>query len=337
MKNKRMGAQTLFYGETVRIAGGSSIVSPREAEGPYADYFDQIVPDALWDEESFEKAEQKMFERAVELAIHHANLQKEDVDFMVGGDLLNQIISAGFTARNLGIPFLGVYGACSTMSESLAIGSMIVGGGFAKNVVCATSSHFATAERQFRYPLELGTPQTTTAQNTATAAGATLLSNRGKGPRITHATIGSVVDMGISDANNMGAAMAPAAAETIITHLEDTDRTPDYYDLIVTGDLGTFGTDILRDITSHLGVDISKIHFDCGAEIYSGLDMKCGGSGCGCAASMFNGYLLKRMSEGHLNRILLVATGALLSQTSSQQGESVPSIAHAVAIERGEN
>ena len=169
----------------------------------------------LWAEESFEKAEQKMFERAVELAIHHANLQKEDVDFMVGGDLLNQIISAGFTARNLGIPFLGVYGACSTMAESLAIGSMMVGGGFAKNVVCATSSHFATAERQFRYPLELGTPQTTTAQNTATAAGATLISNRGKGPRVTHATIGSVVDMGISDANNMGAAMAPAAAETI--------------------------------------------------------------------------------------------------------------------------
>lgn len=336
MKNKRLGSQTLLYGEPVYVAAGSSIVSPREAEGPYSSYFDEIIPDALWDEESFEKAEQKMFESAVKRVIASAGLNKDDVDFMIGGDLLNQIISSGFSARNLGLPFLGVYGACSTMAESLAIGSMMVGGGFAKRVVCATSSHFATAERQFRYPLELGTPQTTTAQNTATASGATLLSNSSTGIRITHSTIGSVIDMGIADANNMGAAMAPAAAETIVTHLEDTGRDPEYYDIIATGDLGTFGTDILRDLTKLCGIDISKVHFDCGAEIYSGLDMKCGGSGCGCAASMFNGYMLKSMRKGELKRILLVATGALLSQTSSQQGESIPSVAHAIAVESEE-
>jgi stage V sporulation protein AD len=277
-----------------------------------------------------------MFIEAVNLAVARSGLKNDAVDYLFGGDLLNQIISAGFAARETSIPFIGLFGACSTMAESLLAGAVFVDGGFADHVVCATSSHFATAERQFRYPLELGTPKTPTSQITVTGAGASVVSSKGeKGmPRITHATAGRVIDMGIKDANNMGAAMAPAALETLLSHLEDTQRTPEYYDLIVTGDLGTFGSDILRKKAKEQHVELSDVYTDCGAEIFKGKkNTYCGGSGCGCAGSMLNAYYLKKMAQGELKRLLFIATGALLSPTSTQQGETIPCVAHAVAIE----
>jgi stage V sporulation protein AD len=315
----------------------ASLAGKDEKNGPYGSCFDFTFEDGLWGEKTYELAERKMLLKVVETVIEKAELKPDDISFLFGGDLLNQIISSGFVARQMGIPFIGLYGACSTMSESMLIGAMTVDGGFAQYTVCTTSSHFATAERQFRYPLELGTPKTPTSQNTATAAGAVLLTTlRGKYPVITYATPGRVVDLGINDVNNMGAAMAPAAAETIICHLEDTNKNPDDFDAIITGDLGTFGSELLIKYASEIGYDLSGVHKDCGAMIYEGNAlMHCGGSGCGCSACMLSGYFLPQMQNGTLRRILFVATGALHSPTSALQGETIPSIAHAVSIEMG--
>ena len=333
----RLGPRTVQFSSPPNILSSVSVAGKAEKNGPYGLSFDITFDDGLWGEKTYELAERKMLQKAIETVIEKASLKPNDIEFLFGGDLLNQIISSGFAARELGIPFVGLYGACSTMSESLMIGAMTVDGGFAQYAVCATSSHFATAERQFRSPLELGTPKTPTSQNTVSAAGATLLTSlRGNYPAVTHATTGRVVDMGINDVNNMGAAMAPAAAETIINHLDETQRKDDYYDAIVTGDLGTFGSEILMKLTLEAGHDITKIHKDCGAMIYHGDPLAhCGGSGCGCAASMLNGYFLNEMRGGRLNKILFVATGALHSPTSALQGETIPSIAHAVSIEMG--
>jgi len=338
MNTKHRGSQTVVFANPVYIVGRGCIGGVLEGQGPLGQHYDEITPDALWGEDSFEKAEKKFFFESVKKAIEKAQMGIKDMDFLVGGDLLNQIISAGFSARDLDIPFFGIYGACSSMSESLILGSMILDGGFGENVVCATSSHFATAERQFRFPLELGTPKPPTGQNTATAAGASVLSiQKREGPQlvITAATVGNVVDLGITDANNMGAAMAPAAAETILTHFEDLSVGPETYDMIATGDLGTFGSDLLLDLAGQCGVDLSKVHVDCGAILYKGLKkVNCGASGCGCGASVLNGYILDEMMAGRLHRVLFVATGALQSPTTAQQGESIPGIAHGVVIER---
>jgi stage V sporulation protein AD len=319
------------------IIAFSSVAGQDEKNGPYGACFDVTFEDGLWGEKTYELAERKMQLRAVETAVEKSGLLLSDIQILFGGDLLNQIISSGFVARQTGIPFIGLYGACSTMSESLLVGSMAVDGGFAQHAVCATSSHFATAERQFRMPLELGTPKTPTSQNTATAAGSVVLSaQRGQYPSVTYATPGRVVDMGISDVNNMGAAMAPAAAETIICHLEDTGQRPEAFDAIVTGDLGTFGSELLVKYAGEAGWDLSGVHKDCGAMLYAGNDlMHCGGSGCGCSASMLCGYFLPELIKGNFKRLLFVATGALHSPTSALQGETVPSVAHAVAIEMG--
>ncbi|MEZ4357053.1 MAG: stage V sporulation protein AD [Eubacteriales bacterium] len=335
----RIGERTLTFKKAPYIRGNGGVAGKDEKEGPIGAYFNTYFNDDLWGEKSWELTERKMFIRAVENAVTSAGLTLDDIQILFGGDLLNQIISAGFAARTLRAPFIGLYGACSTMSESLLVGAMAVDGGYADNVVCATSSHFATAERQFRYPLELGTPKTPTSQHTATAAGATVLSSTGQADdaRITCATPGRVIDLKISDANNMGAAMAPAAVETLVTHLEDTKRAPNYYDLIITGDLGTFGSKLLVEYTAKENVDVKAVYTDCGVELYKGVkDMYCGGSGCGCSALMFNCYYLKKFKDKKINRILLIATGALHSPTTSMQGESIPCIAHAVAIERGE-
>lgn len=338
MQKKHTGNQTICFGKPVYIVGRASAAGPEECKGPLKKHFHICVPDALWGEESFEKAEQKIFEQTVKRAIQSAGKKPQDMDFLVGGDLLNQIISAGYSARELGIPFLGIYGACSTMAQSMIMGAMLVDGNFADYAVCATSSHYATAERQFRFPVELGTPKTPTSQNTVTGGGACVLAASGEAAdclTITGATVGCVVDLGIKDANNMGAAMAPAALETILTHFEDTGKSPADYDMIVTGDLGTFGSELLVDMANKMGVDLSSVHQDCGSMIFEGVpDSCCGGSGCGCGAAVLNGYLLNRMQEGALQRLLFVATGAMLSPTSIQQGESVPSVAHAVVIER---
>ncbi len=333
----RLGPRTVQFSSPPNILSSISVAGKAEKQGPYGLSFDITFDDDLWGEKTYELAERKMLQKAVETAIEKASLKANDIQYLFGGDLLNQIISSGFAARELGIPFIGLYGACSTMSETLMLGSMAVDGGFAQYTVCATSSHFATAERQFRSPLELGTPKTPTSQNTVSASGAVLLTSlRGNYPAVTHATTGRVVDMGIKDANNMGAAMAPAAAETIICHLDETQRKDDYYDAVITGDLGTFGSELLMKLMLDAGHNLTSIHKDCGAMIYEGNPQAhCGGSGCGCSASMLSGYFLNEMRGGRLNKILFVATGALHSPTSALQGETIPSIAHAISIEMG--
>jgi len=333
----RIGSRTVKFDMPPNIISFSSVAGKDEMNGPYGSCFDITFEDGLWGEKTYELAERKMQLKAVETALKKSGLKADEIHLLFGGDLLNQIISSGFVARQMGIPFIGLYGACSTMSESLLVGSMAVDGGFAQHAISTTSSHFATAERQFRNPLELGTPKTPTAQNTATAAGAVVLSaRRGQYPSVIYATPGRVVDMGINDVNNMGAAMAPAAAETIICHMEDTGRQPGDYDAIVTGDLGVFGSELLIKYASESGWDLSGVHKDCGALIYEGNKlMHCGGSGCGCSASMLCGYFLPELIKGNLKRILFVATGALHSPTSALQGETIPSIAHAIAIETG--
>lgn len=340
--SKRMGSQTVALPGRPGILSFAGIAGQKEKQGPYGDKFDQIIPDELNGENSFEAAERAMLEQTVTLCVQKAGRRVEDVQMLLSGDLLNQIISAGFAARNLGIPFYGLYGACSTMSESLSLGGMIVDGGFADVLVCATCSHFCTAERQYRAPLELGNQRTPTAQWTVTGAGAVMLAGGAAAQSaravLTHATCGRVIDLGITDQNNMGAAMAPAAADTIATHLKDMGRTFDDYDLIVTGDLGHLGRDLLIELLGKRGIRVREEKlFDCGCEIFEARqDTHSGGSGCGCAASMLCAHLLPEVTSGHVRRILFMATGALLSPTTAMQGESVPGVAHAIVIEHRE-
>lgn len=335
MSIKRIGSQTVKLASPVSIIGTASIVGPKEGDGPLKNYFDIILEDDLWGQESFEKAESKIQEESIKLAIANANLSPKDIEFLFSGDLLNQITSSSYTARQLEIPHFGLYGACSTMLESISLGAMIVDGGFADNVVCATSSHFSSAERQFRFPLEYGNQRNFSSQWTVTGAGATVLSSNGNGPYITYITSGKILDLGIKDVSNMGGAMAPAAIDTISQHFKDTGYTPDDYDLIITGDLGLVGRNIVLDLMKKDGFDLSKNYSDCGIKIFDGVeqDTHAGGSGCGCIAVVFNGYIYKEMMKGNLNRVLLVATGALHSPIMTFQGESIPGIAHAVTID----
>jgi stage V sporulation protein AD len=336
MAEKRLGKQTLRLSSPPSMISNASIVGPKEGQGPLAQYFDCVLKDDYYGEDSWEKAESKMLKEAVKDAIKGSGRSNANINFMFAGDLLNQIVSSSFAARDLKIPFIGLYGACSTMAESLCMGSLLIDGGFADAVVCATSSHFSSAERQYRFPLEQGVQRPPYAQWTVTGAGAAVLAESGNGPYITHVTIGKVLDFGVKDANNMGAAMAPAAVDTITTHLNETGRSPLYYDLIITGDLGNIGKAILLDIMQKEGFDIQKVYNDCGSIIFDGerQDTHAGGSGCGCAAVVLNGYIAKEMKRGSINKVLLIATGALLSPTTTWQGESIPSIAHAVAIEK---
>lgn len=334
---KRRGEQTVVFENAVGIRGRASVASRKEEKGPVGREFDRIIPDALWGESTFEKADRKLFLECAKSAAAAGGMDAAKADFLVGGDLLNQIISAGYAARELGVPYLGIYGACSSIAEAMIIGSMIIDGGFAQNIICATSSHYAAAERQYRYPLELGAPQTPTSQNTVTAAGACLLSSEGESDIvITAATVGKVADLGITDANDMGAAMAPAAAETILTHFDDLGIDVESVDAIVTGDLGTRGSELMRELVRReSGADVSAVHTDCGELVYRGVkNMNCGGSGCGCGASVLMAHYLPMLERGEMQRILFVATGALLSPMSVQQGESIPGVAHGVVIER---
>ena len=337
--SKRMGKRTVVLHNRPGIIGWASVAGPKEKDGPYGDRFDVILPDALNGESSFEAAERSMLETAVKRCVQAAGCALRDVQMLLAGDLLNQIISAGFAARNLQIPFYGLYGACSTMSESLSLGGMIADAGFADRLVCATCSHFCTAERQYRAPLELGTQRTPTAQWTVTGSGAVMLSGGPAAERaqvvLTHTTCGRVIDLGIVDQNNMGAAMAPAAADTIAAHLCDLGRSFADYDLVVTGDLGHLGRDLLIELLGQKGVHVDeKKLFDCGCEIFSPRqDTHAGGSGCGCAASMLCAHILPQLASGQLGRVLFMATGALLSPTSTLQGESIPGVAHAVVLE----
>lgn len=332
--DKRLGKQTIEFKSRIGIIGSSTVAGQKEAEGPLRDDFDVIMENAEWGEDSWEKTESKMQKTAVIHAVEKAKVNLCEISYIFAGDLLNQCISSTFGLRELEIPFLGVYGACSTMAETLGLAAMTIDGGFSKYSVAVTSSHFCTAERQYRNPLEYGGQRTPTAQWTVTGAGAILLSSSTEHPAITHFTSGKIVDLGISDANNMGAAMAPAAADTLVAHFKDTNRRPDFYDLILSGDLGIVGKSILIDLMLEEGYDITDNYDDCGCMIYDiqKQDMHAGGSGCGCGASTLCGHILNRMHSGELKNVLFMGTGALLSPTSSLQGESIPSVAHAVSI-----
>lgn len=336
MNYKKIGLQTVKFDNPPSIIGTSSIVGPKEGEGKLKDFYDLILQDDIYGEKSWEKAERKILKEAVEMAIKNSNVSYNDIEYFIAGDLLNQIISASFAARDLGFPFMGIYGACSTFAEGLKLGSMLIDGGFANNLVIATSSHYCTAERQFRFPLEFGSQRPTTAQWTVTGAGAAVISSTKtqQNPKITYATTGKVIDMGETDSNNMGAAMAPAAVDTIVRHFEDTRKSPDNYDAIVTGDLGILGKKIVEEKLQKQGYDVSNNFYDCGTMIYNPeQDVHSGASGCACAAVVTCGYFYKELLKKNFNKILLIATGALLSTTSSLQGETIPAVAHAVSIE----
>ena len=331
---KKIGKQTIKFDTPPTITECSSIVGPKEANGPLAKYFDKTLEDEFWGEKTWEKAESKIIKENVNLVISKAGIATNKIDCVFAGDLLNQCISSSFGLRDENIPFLGVFGACSTFVESMSLGAIAVEG-FANNVLCATSSHFCSAEKQFRFPLELGNQRPPTSQWTVTGSGAAILSKNGNGPYITHITPGKIVDMGIKDANNMGAAMAPAFCDTLITHFLDTGRSPNYYDLILSGDLGHIGKEIAIDIAKSKGYNIKSNYNDCGVLIFDkeSQDTHSGGSGCACCGSVFSGYFFRQLKQKKLKKILLIATGALMNSTSSQQGESIPGIAHAISIE----
>lgn len=324
---------TLFFKSQPRITSFAAVCGSKEKEGILGSYADVTLSDDMYEESTFEKAECKMLTTAIALAIEKGGYSEKDIDALLSGDLLNQIISASFAARDYNFPFLGLYSACSTMSESILLGSALVDGGFVKRVVAATGSHFASAERQYRYPLELGCTRPPQAQWTVTGAGGCVISADDKGIRVTSGTMGKVCDYGVTDVNNMGAAMAPAAADTIIQHFKDTDTVPEDYDLILTGDLGALGSRIVKDLAWEKGFDISENHVDCGEIVYKVIEKEFqGGSGAGCSATVLNSYILTKMNAGRYKRVLFAATGALLSTVSSGQGESIPCISHAVEL-----
>ena len=336
MARLHCGKQTLVFENPPSLLSVSAIGGKKEGEGPLRTYFDCINPDTKFGQPSWEKAESQMQTLALQTALKKADLQYGDLDMVFGGDLLNQCIGTTFCLRDADVPFLGLYGACSTMAESMALAAMAVSAGYANRAAAMTSSHFASAERQYRFPLVYGGQRTPTAQWTVTGSGCALLAAGSGGPFVTSATIGKIVDWGIQDANNMGAAMAPAAYQTIRQHLEDRRLTPQDYDLIVTGDLGSVGKQIVLDLFQRDGVSLRDVYDDCGVMVYDckKQDVHAGGSGCGCSAVVFCGYLFHQMAARHqLKKLLLCGTGALLSPTSTQQGETIPGICHAVSIE----
>ena len=334
----KVGKYTIQFQTNPAVLGFASVVGKKESEGPYGNSFDQCHNDTTLGQQSWEKAESQLQNEAVHLALKKANLQSSDIDFIFAGDLLNQCISSTFGLRSLNIPFLGQYGACSTMAQTLGIASLFVESGAAVRTAAVTSSHFCSAERQFRYPLEYGGQRTPTAQWTATAAGAVILGSRSQYKTapvgLQAATFGRITDYGIKDANNMGAARAPAAANTLLDFFNDTGTNPQDYDLILTGDLGYIGSQLLDDIMKRDGKDIHSVHNDCGKMIYDRKkqDVHSGGSGCGCSAAILCSPILQQMSTGQLHKVLFLGTGALMSPTSSQQGESIPGVAHLVYL-----
>ena len=332
----KLGKQTIVFTNKPKVIGNYSVAGQKEGFGNFKEFFDDVLKDDKFGEKTFEKAERKIVEHAIINATKSANLNIEDVDLLVGGDLLNQIISSSFSARSLDATFVGLYGACSTMAESLAIGACMVDAKHFVNVACSTGSHFSTAERQYRFPLELGNQRPPVSQWTVTGAGCTILSLEGDSEIcVTCATFGKVTDYGIKDVNNMGAAMAPAAMRTIVTHFEDTNTKPEDYDLILTGDLGKLGSEIFLDLMEHEGYKLGNNYNDCGQMMFNNNQKTFqGGSGAGCSAIVLNSYVYKKMKEGVFNKVLFAATGALLSTLSSQQGDSIPGICHAIVLER---
>jgi len=329
------GKQTFQFANPPVIISTGTVAGPFEGQGPLAQDMDVVLGDLRNGKTTFEQAERSMLTQACRLALDHASRSTSEVDLFLAGDLLNQIISSSFTALSLGIPFLGLYGACSTAVESLALGSMILDGGFCGAVLVATSSHNATAERQYRYPTEYGGQRRPYQQWTVTGAGAALLGYTGQGPRVTAATIGKVMDLGCKDPLNLGAAMAPAAADTLFCYFQDTGWDPNSFDLILTGDLGEIGLKLCREGLAEKGLELGENFNDCGLLIYDRekQDVHAGASGCAAMGLVAFGNIYRQFQKGELSRVLLVATGALHSPTSYMQGENIPCIAHAVRIE----
>ena len=339
MAHQKRGKQSFIPLVSPVITAWASIAGKKESEGPLKSYFDETSSDNHFGEQTWEQSEKKLQQMALNKLIEKAGIRKEHIDLVLSGDLLNQCIGSSFSLRNTNIPHLGLYGACSTMAESLLIASMVVGGGYADRVVAMTSSHFASSERQYRFPLAYGGQRTPTAQWTVTGSGAALISANGNGPMIDSCTVGTVTDLGIKDAANMGAAMAPAAYRTIRSHFDDMATGPDEFDLIVTGDLGQTGMEILLELGKRDGVYLGGKIADCGTMVFDNTmqDVHSGGSGCGCSAITLCSYLLRQLNSGKLKHILFCGTGALLSPTSTQQGLPIPGVCHAVSIRSGRN
>lgn len=337
MSELKRGKQSFILNNPPVITHWANVAGKKESEGPLSYTYDIKSTDTKWGQPTWEQSEKYMQQLVLHKLMEKSNLKKQIPDLVISGDLLNQCIGSSFSLRNTGIPHLGLYGACSTMAEGLLTASIAVGGGFVENAAVITSSHFASAERQYRFPLGYGGQRTPTSQWTVTGSGAALVCNSGIGPKITSCTIGTVCDLGITDANNMGAAMAPAAKETIIAHFSDLNTKPEDYDLIVTGDLGQLGQNLLRKLLSHDGYDCEERLMDCGIAVFNSKkqDVHSGGSGCGCSAITLCGYLLDQLSTRKINKLLFCGTGALLSPTTSQQGLPIPGICHAVCIEGG--
>ena len=334
MDEAHIGAQSVRFAAAPSILAFAAVGGKKESEGPLRDAFDRLSVDTTFGETSWEKAESRLQALALETAAGKLGAPVGALEVLFAGDLLNQCIGSAFALRETGVPFLGLYGACSTMAEALMLAAAAVNAGYARRAAALTSSHFASAERQYRFPLGYGGQRTPTAQWTATAAGCCIVGQAAQGPYVTGATAGRIVDLGITDANNMGAAMAPAAVDTLERHFQDFHRSPADYDLIVTGDLGALGKQIVQEQMATDGYDLSKNYEDCGVLLFDEKrqDVHAGGSGCGCSAGVLCGYLLRRMQEGSLRRLLFCGTGALLSPVSTWQGESIPGICHAVVI-----
>lgn len=335
MENRPMGKQSFSFGQPPVITHWASVAGKKEKEGPLGKYFDLTHKDTYFGQKTWELGEKRMQQLALQTLAKKAGIRQSEFEVVCSGDLLNQCIGSSFTLRNTGIAHLGLYGACSTMAEGLLVAAMAVGGGFRNRAVAMTSSHFASSERQYRFPLGYGGQRTPTSQWTVTGSGAAMVSKNGVGPKITACTVGTVTDLGIKDANNMGAAMAPAALATIQAHFDDLKCSAEDYDLIVTGDLGQLGKDILLELAQRNGLDLGGKLTDCGTLIFDQKkqDVHSGGSGCGCSAITLCGYLLNKIQDKTLRRILFCGTGALLSPTSTQQGLPIPGVCHGIRIE----
>jgi len=332
-----LARETVVFNNKPKIIATASVVGRKESEGPLAGYFDVTVSDGHFGEKTWEQAESKFQKTAFLKALEKASLPPDDIGCILSGDLLNQCIASSFAARDSDIPFLGLYGACSTFAEALALSGILVSSDSFKNVAVCVSSHFCTAERQYRNPIAYGGQRPPTAQRTVTGAGCAIVSSVGSSdsPKLSRATFGTVIDSGISDANNMGAAMAPAAYSTLMKHFKNTNTKPSDYDLIATGDLGEVGRKTIIGLFSKDGIDISKNYIDCGCEMFDTerQDMHSGASGCGCIATVFSGYIMESLKSGKWKHILIAGTGSLQSPTSVQQSETIPGICHAVEIE----
>ena len=336
MAKFKRGRQSFLLPQPPVITAWASIVGKKEGEGPLAGSFDMVSQDPYFGEKTWEQGEKRLQQLALQTLAAKAGIEATELDLVCSGDLLNQCIGSSFSLRNLGIPHLGLYGACSTMAESLLVASMAVGGGFTDRAAAMTSSHFASSERQYRFPLGYGGQRPPTTQWTVTGSGAALVCENGNGPRIESCTIGTVKDLGITDANNMGAAMAPAAYSTICAHFDDLSAAPEDFDRIVTGDLGQLGAELLMELARRDGISLGGKLMDCGTMIFdTNQDVHSGGSGCGCSAVTLCGRFLPDLASGKLKRILFCGTGALLSPTSTQQGLPIPGVCHAVSIRSG--